>query len=230
MKLVFLNVWHGELHDKLRAFIMAQIRDTDVFCFQEADGEESESLLDELLSGYQKLTSYKLVTEDCHCANAMFVSPQFLIAESGTLLDKIPDCGQGLFVQLRTSENAFYICDVQGHSRPGDKLDTPGRLAQSQGLIDYFKDKSVPAIIGGDFNLMPQTQSVSLFEETGYQNLIDDYAITCTRNHFVWDRYPESKQNFADFVFVDKSFAVKSFMVPDDEVSDHQPMILEISV
>lgn len=37
-------------------------------------------------------------------------------------------------------------------------------------------------IIVGDFNLMPDTKSISMIEEAGFDNLIAQYAIQTTRN------------------------------------------------
>ena len=76
------------------------------------------------------------------------------------------------------------------------------------------------------------TESVRMFEEAGYRNLIRDFDIKTTRNQISWDMWPDlPKQLWADFVFVSPDIKVKSFVVPeDDESSDHLPMILEVDL
>jgi hypothetical protein len=66
-----------------------------------------------------------------------------------------------------------------------------------------------------------------MFKNNGYKNLIGDYQIITTRNNLAWSLYPD-KQYFADYVFASPEIKVKSFEVPNNEVSDHLPLILEI--
>ena len=74
------------------------------------------------------------------------------------------------------------MCTVK--VRPGHKLDTPVRLRQSKLILDFLKDKVGSKIIGGDFNLLPETRSVEMFEKAGYRNLIKEFGIKNTRNKF----------------------------------------------
>ena len=41
--------------------------------------------------------------------------------------------------------------------------------------------------------------------------------------------YPESPQLFSDYVFVSPEVAVSGFSVPEDEISDHLPMIVDLA-
>ena len=56
-----------------------------------------------------------------------------------------------------------------------------------------MKDKVGPKIIGGDFNLNPDTESIKMFEEAGYKNLIKDFKIENTRNEISWREFKEIK-------------------------------------
>ena len=89
-------------------------------------------------------------------------------------------------------------------------------------------------MVGGDFNLMPDTKSINLFENSGYRNLIKEFDIKETRNRFAWDTFKNDpdyvQQHFADYCFVSKDINVKSFEVPDIEVSDYLPLVLEFEV
>jgi endonuclease/exonuclease/phosphatase family metal-dependent hydrolase len=68
-----------------------------------------------------------------------------------------------------------------------------------------------------------------MFEENGYRDLIKEYKISTTRNRLAWEMYPDNKQLFSDYVFLSPGITINNFSVPDNEISDHLPMILEVS-
>jgi endonuclease/exonuclease/phosphatase family metal-dependent hydrolase len=108
---------------------------------------------------------------------------------------------------------------------PGHKIDTPKRLYQSEAILNMFEEKGA-VIIGGDFNLLPHTQSVQTFVEQGYRNLITEFDIKTTRNQITYERHPDNIQYYADYAFVSPAIEVIDFIVPTDIVSDHQPLEL----
>ncbi len=128
------------------------------------------------------------------------------------------------------------IVTLHGNSQPGSKRDSPKRLAQSQKVLDFLADKDGEKIVLGDFNLMPDTESVRMWERAGYRNLVAEYGIKSTRgsNHRKlspqYANTPEGYQEFADYTFTSPGVKVTSFEVPDIPLSDHLPMILEFSV
>ena len=136
------------------------------------------------------------------------------------------------YADIEISNKVVHLANIHGKARPGHKLDTPTRLRQSKVIINFFKDKHGPKIIGGDFNLLPETKSVQMFEEAGYKNLIKDYKIKTTRNMLAWGtlKKSEEKQCFADYVFTSSDVKVKSFEVPDIKISDHLPLILSFEI
>ena len=69
-----------------------------------------------------------------------------------------------------------------------------------------------------------------MFQKYGYLDLIKKFGIKTTRNEVAWENYPDNKQYFSDYVFVNPEAKIKSFSVPDLEISDHLPLILEIEV
>jgi endonuclease/exonuclease/phosphatase family metal-dependent hydrolase len=149
--------------------------------------------------------------------------------EKVSLFDGDDSLGGALVTKFDTASGPVWLCNVHGLPAPGSKLDSPERLRQSKKIIDYLADKPGAKIVMGDFNLMPQTESVRMFESTGYSNLIKDFSIRSTRNHYAWDRFPDSKQLFADYTFVSPEVRVKNFSVLNDNVSDHLAMQLEIN-
>lgn len=125
---------------------------------------------------------------------------------------------------------SLHIVHPHGISKPGTKLDTPERLHQSESILKHIK--SLPQgdiVLCGDFNLMPDTESIHMIEHSGLRNLIAEFGITNTRNEISWAKFPGlEKQHFADYMFVSEGVKVKSFEVPYNEISDHLPMVLEI--
>jgi endonuclease/exonuclease/phosphatase family metal-dependent hydrolase len=143
-------------------------------------------------------------------------------------LDDVPDTGLGIYTQVGDGAGKMHICNLHGIAKPGDKLDTPQRLRQSKALIDFFDSLDGRKIIGGDFNLSPDTDSIRSFEEHGYINLIKEFGIRTTRNRLAWELYPDNKQYHSDYVLISPDVKVRAFEVPNNEVSDHLPLILDV--
>ncbi len=227
MKFVFLNVWGEEMRDELVPYIENQAIDTDVFCFQEATDNMKLSCAN-ALADYQEISGYKYISDVDRFPVSIFVKSGIEIITSGTLFADDMTVGIALYAELKDGDNHAFVCNVFGRSRPAEKLDNPDRLRFSQQLIEFFKDKGAPVIIGGDFNLGLPTESVGMFTKHNYRNLITEFNIETTRNHLVWDRYPDNKMLFSDYVFLNNQAQLDNFTVENNEVSDHLPMILQI--
>lgn len=228
MKIVFLNVCHGEMGENLINFMREQSLDTDIFCLEEAN--KGPGLFCEgLLPKHQFVIVGKILRDGSNFFQAMCVRKEFQIIGSETLLEENPDMGLGLYAHIRDGSRDAHILNIHGVPQPGTKLDNPDRLEQSSDIISFLKNKRGPVIVGGDFNLLPETKSVQMFSEHGYRNLIEDFAIPMTRNEIAWKKFGGERQYFADYVFVNSGVDVKKFSVPHLLVSDHLPLILEIA-
>ncbi len=131
-------------------------------------------------------------------------------------------------VGLRTSQGDLAVCNFHGIPYPGDKLDTQARLQQSQKITEALARFPGPKVLCGDFNLMPETESLRMLESK-LNNLIKIYSISNTRNETSWNRY-NNRQHFADYTFASPEIKVQSFEVPYNLVSDHLPMILQFNL
>lgn len=225
MKIVFLNAWNGKIKISLRKFISDHIWTTDVFCFMEADKQFQQNC-DDLLIDFEHVECQKNVIGENGCFQSTYINKKMVLMESLSVLNDDHEVGMGLYTKIKLKIPCS-ILNVHGVALPGNKLDYSKRIRQSREIIEFMKMIDGPKIIGGDFNLEPNTESVKMFEKNGYRNLIKEYNITTTRNHLSWDLYPD-KQLFADYVFVSPDIKIKSFEVPDIEISDHLPLILEI--
>lgn len=225
MKIIFLNVWGDQMRDTLPAYLKEQARDTDIFCLQEATLGMKQACAD-ILKDYYELSDFKYISEKDNFPQSLFIKKSLNIVSSGTLFQGDMNVGLAVYVELQLGETSFIVCNVHGRAQPSEKLDTPDRIRFSQGIIDFFKDKNVPIVIGGDFNLEHDTESVKVFELNGYRNLINEYAVRTTRNHYAWDRYPGHELYYSDYVFVNGLVPLDTFVVEANEVSDHLPLMV----
>jgi endonuclease/exonuclease/phosphatase family metal-dependent hydrolase len=226
-----LNVWYGELLGDLLAYITSKKDSVSAFCFQETDHATLQAL-DKLLGG-------EFARHHMH-KNAASEAEQFYVAtyirhgipviSMTNLLEDIPKAGAGLACELQLSSGkTLRLVNVHGQPRPGHKLDTPERIAQSQSLLRSAAHDDTPTVFVGDFNLLPEAHSVQLFSAAGYRNLIDDYSIATTRNELAWQRYPDNKQLHVDYAFTRLNNLFNyDFSVDDVPVSDHLPLILTL--
>ena len=227
MKIEFLNAWQGKLIEPIARHLEQQQSGIDVFCFQEAS-DQLQRVCEEVFPDYTKVTAKKRVSGDLYFQQATYIHPAIELQDTSTILGKGEVGGFGLAVTLKSNtETPVHILNLHGVSEPGDKLDSLERVQQSQVIIDFFRQKRGPRVIGGDFNMLPDARSMLMFGEEGYQDLIKDFGVRTTRNRLARERYPERKQDFADYVFV-RDIDVVDFSVPQIEISDHLPMIVDV--
>jgi len=218
-------------------FISKEASTTDVFGLTEVTKELYKKLCLTLndFSGYFALDP---TLENSQSSQAIFVNKKVSVKKYQKELLYGPLESEGgtevpAFVQAIETNNITFV-NLQGMAYPGSKLDTEERLKQTDKVLGFAKKFSGPKIIGGDFNLLPQAESIINFEKAGYRNLIKEFNITNTRNkwadHTKKDKQYFGKQYFADYVFVSPEVKVKSFEVPNVEVSDHLPQILEFEI
>jgi endonuclease/exonuclease/phosphatase family metal-dependent hydrolase len=238
VRIIFFNIWHGHELDGLSTFLLREKANTDIFCFLETDPDLLLKLT-AILNAYNYVFREGVKNLDGIIeGSAIFVDKKIEIVKHEEIkLYEISEKETGglLTAELTIAGKTLDIGCAHGKSRPGNKLDTPERLKQSETIVDYFKNVSGPKIIGGDFNLDINTESLKIIEQSGYKNLIKEFNIQNTRNKLCWDQFPDEvkqygKQYFADYCFVSPEVKVINFAVPNVEVSDHEPLILDFEV
>jgi len=103
------------------------------------------------------------------------------------------------------------------------KTDSPERIQQSASILEFTEKIQNPFVFCGDFNLLPDTQSIQMFEDAGLRNLVKEFGVTSTRTSFY-----TKPVKFADYVFINRDVNLKEFRVLPDEVSDHAPLLVEV--
>jgi endonuclease/exonuclease/phosphatase family metal-dependent hydrolase len=130
--------------------------------------------------------------------------------------------------EVRTAGGPLLVGNYHGIARPGTKLDSEERLEQSRALRRVLDAHDGPVALLGDFNLLPETESVRLLA-AGLRNLVVECAIPSTRSRLNPDFGTPQEQLHADYAFVTPSLPVASFRVPDLAISDHLPLILDLA-
>lgn len=258
MKLICLNAWGGKIYQPFMDFIKKHSQDTDIFCFQEVFNTNTNlkesfgfrlNLLEEISRILPKHQSYFAPCVDNYIAGAfqpnftdfnlswglvLFINNQIKIDKSGDFfvyrgrndfdpnnLDTLPRNTQ--YISFENNGGRFTICNLHGIWLKEGKNDTPSRVEQSKKILSFFNQQKGGKILVGDFNLNLNTKSIGLLEES-LINLIRENNIQTTRNKF----FP-GEDKFADYTFVSPNVNVLDFQVPNIEVSDHLPMILEFA-
>ena len=126
------------------------------------------------------------------------------------------------YVTIAAGTKVVTIINFHGLWNGKGKTDTEDRIQQSKNILEFTSKLDGEYVLCGDFNLLPDTESLKLFEAAGLRNLIKEYKVSSTRTSFY-----KKPEKYADYIFVTKGIQVKDFKVLPDEVSDHSPLFIE---
>ncbi len=256
MKLITLNIWGGRVSSALEPFFKKN-SDADIFCFQEVfnnapkiiehslmfDKYEHNPNLFETLSGYlsQYHGKFCQTLKDTYGIATFLKSKQNLeILHSGETLVAVGDWDSNddietkdhhrkiQWMELKINNKRLLVVNAHLTHRPQGKRDSEKRIRQSEIIINLLEMFDCPKILAGDFNLMPDTESIQKFEKAGMRNLIKDNKITSTRTE-LYRRF-KTGPKFADYIFVSHNVHVNEFKVLPDIVSDHSPLYLDFDL
>ena len=239
--------------DGLLNFFKRHNGDTDIFCLQEIWSAPYNHLEGSnvggkpiehktiMMYGLQEITAvlpdYIAYFHSHYLENyglLMLVHKRHVVHESGEIYvykykGYIPDGESGnharniQFVVLDDGKKKYMVVNFHGLWNGKGKGDSDSRLEQSEKIIRFLAEKKLPTVFVGDFNLLPDTESLKKIEAHGLRNLIKEYSITSTRTSFY-----HKLERYADYVFVSSDIAVTNFVVLPDEVSDHSPLQVEL--
>jgi endonuclease/exonuclease/phosphatase family metal-dependent hydrolase len=154
------------------------------------------------------------------------------IIEHQDTLDAVPGLHDIIrwlqLTEIETPSGPLLVGNYHGIARPGSKLDSDERLEQSRGIRRVLDRHDGPVLLIGDFNLLPETESVRLLE-AGLRNLVIERAIPSTRSRLNPYYGTLQEQPHADYAFSSPGLRVADFQVPDVEISDHLPLILDLA-
>lgn len=254
MKLVCLNTWGGRAGaDKLLGFLNSH-RDADFLCLQEVWSAPYEGLegvpagadaiahaeimvhgrqeIGALLDGHaaffhpNHLNDYGLMTLVSTALRVVELGDVFVHRERGY----VPEGNLGLharnlqFVTVEGRSGPLSVVNFHGLWNGQGKGDSDERITQSRRILKFLEGRREPLVLCGDFNLLPDTESLRMLELAGLRNLVAQSGATSTRTSLYTRADP-----FADYVFVSDEIDVRDFRVLPEEVSDHAPLLLEFA-
>ena len=107
--------------------------------------------------------------------------------------------------------------------RDTEKSDTPERIIQSEILRDFIRQQEGKVILCGDFNLVPDGESIKILED-GMTNLVKKFNVTSVRSDFY-----TKPGKFASYILISPNIQVARFEVLQNQVSDHLPLLLDFN-
>lgn len=259
MKLICLNLWGGTLLEKTLEFIKVNSLDTDIFCFQEiytspenkkTPSDYQSNLLEkisEVLPNFDHHFSPQFHDRDFHfpvdyklsqgivifwkkSLNAIDKGEIFVYSEENKY-SNVP--GKNQIIPPRNLQYVEFdnliVSNIHGYWAPLPKYDTPERIKQSELIINFLNKYEKSKIIAGDFNLRIDTESISMIENAGFNNLVKESNAKTTRSS-LYDIQWRKNDKFADYIFTSNDLKVSNFKVMDDEISDHLPLLVEFDV
>ncbi len=219
--------------------------DTDVFCFQEVYDKAAEkdtvwkgknpNLLDDLKRMLPNHSSiYHPHLGDWWGLSMFIKKNNDMVASGEHYVHLLPGHNIEIEMQGYTAKNVEYatlasprgaltVVNFHGLWNGGGKTDTEPRLKQSDAVIEFLSKLENPYVICGDFNLLPETESLQKFPKFGLRDLVAEHGVTSTRTKFY-----TKEMRFADYAFTSPGLKVADFKVLPDEVSDHSPLYIEL--
>ncbi len=251
MKLISLNAWVGRAGKENLLDFFKKHNEVDIFCLQEI-WEGGAHRLDYYQKGWAKpelkiintlltdiskvLPNYKAFFYPAYedfFGLAIFIKKDINIIEEGDIFvhrtkqdafdrEDANHARNLQYITIETASGVRTIANFHGLWNGQGKSDTQERLLQSDNIANFLKNIPHPHVLCGDFNLLPETQSLKKFEAMGLKNLIKEFGITSTRSsHY------EKPIKFADYTFMSPEIKINEFKVLPDEVSDHLAMYLD---
>lgn len=246
MKIITLNIWGGKLKDPLFKFLKHYSPLVDIFCFQEIYSSKKSvtnnkgmhlnifEQICKILPNHQEYyaSSYKL-NNQASTGLAIFASKKIVVKSVSDLfifgkrtnkqIINYQNAPRNLqYFTFEIKDQRYLLCHFHGIWHPKTKLDTSQRILQTEKIRNFLRRHKESIILCGDFNLLPDTKSISILEK-GMINLVKEYNITTTRNS-----YYGRDEKFADYFLTSPEIGIKNFKVLKDSVSDHLPLLLEI--
>ena len=251
MKIITLNTWAGQAGlDKLEGFFEKYI-DSDVFCLQEIWNIHKDVNKDDVvgigcdyahtyfdlikgaLPDYQHFfhphysNCFGLATFVKNSHKVISEGEVFVYKNKGEYTTELKNIGTHArniqHVTIEKDGEKIMIINFHGLWNGQGKSDSEDRLKQSDKIANFLKNVSIPYVLTGDFNLLPDTESIKKLEGLGLRNLIKENKVTSTRTSLY-----KKPLRYADYTFVSDGIEVKEFKVLPDVVSDHSALYLEI--
>ena len=124
------------------------------------------------------------------------------------------------------SGKKFKIINVHGIWN-ADNMGDQRTIKQSEFIINEFKKDGIPTIVCGDFNLVPESESVKMFDHY-FVNLVNENGVKTTRP--VVDDGLDRGDEVVDYILVSQGIKINDYKVMESAATDHYPLILDFDM
>jgi endonuclease/exonuclease/phosphatase family metal-dependent hydrolase len=135
--------------------------------------------------------------------------------------------GHAVRIHDADHDRTVVVAQMHGLRDPRGKIDTPERMVQAKrflDLADQVRDPGDICILCGDFNVEPDSQTLSILKARGFVDLVTSGGFSGTRTPL----YAKSGR-FADYLLVSDPGYVRTFdVLSAPVVSDHCPLVLTL--
>jgi endonuclease/exonuclease/phosphatase family metal-dependent hydrolase len=251
MKIIQLNTWQGRITEPLLNFIKTTVPDIlltqEIFSYPAPVSPDSPwkqfSLLEQIAtqnhfdhvffspSGYLTLFGQKVGYGNAVFSKYAFnhTSTHYTGGPGPAQFDNpnIYDNNAGRnfqHVRINTGKTTLNLINHHGHWVDQPRGDAVS-LERLQQVADYIATLTDPVILGGDFNLSPDSAPVQALQHTlKLHDLVADAhpSSTLSAAHYVGINI------ICDYLLASPSLKVKSIQISEKIVSDHKAVIAEI--
>lgn len=239
-KILQLNAWTGRIKGALLEFI--KNNDFDIICLQEAVWSENSLMLEHFAVSVDQIKAASGLTHESRIANwgvqafGSIVEEGIVILSRDEIIDTkiIPVYGDyqvatsadelrshAYKAQLVKLKNGLNVVNYHGYWLP-NPIGDETTIATMKKVAQLIKTTSGPLIMCGDFNV---THASPAMRELDFlTDLTHQYNISSTLVGLKFNG-----QVACDHILVNQSIDVTNFSVSDQIISDHKPLIAEIS-
>jgi len=244
MKIIQLNIWQGKLGEQIIAFLRAE--KPDFVCMQEVNDLKGRSgykffaTLEEIKTGagfsetvMSPTLSSRYMERELDYGNATL--SQWPIVATATVFTRgvykrrfDVETGDGnvrnlQIVTVDIKGKKLHILNHHGHHVPDTKAGNSETLRQMMLIAAEIDKIDGPLILCGDFNLTPDTKSISVLNKKltnlSLVHKLQETGTVLSNIHAT-----------VDYIFVNDLVKVRHFKMSDEVVSDHKALILEFDL
>lgn len=248
IKFITVNVWHGgRVFENLESFLVKEA--PDILCMQEVyDGKDSE--LEKRFRTLEVLKQ-KLGFSYSSFAQRLFDSTNNNLPHGNAILSKFPLKEDGFvffdiplsYIAVEKLKEALdwpfgiqkVVIEIEGkkvhvlnvHGVWGfDTVDNPRRLSMADKIIEQIPEKE-SVIIAGDFNMSSQTETIRRIEKH-VKNVFG--SILKSTFNMKYKKGGGFGSASVDMVFVSNDIQITKRYMPEVDVSDHMPLVVELMI
>jgi endonuclease/exonuclease/phosphatase family metal-dependent hydrolase len=238
-----LNAWGGRMEPQIRDLLEAE--KPDILCLQEiisysADGsglfitlEEIQEIAGLSFAAFAPVFSFGFMKGTAKFGNAIL--SRYPIKETRTIFTHLehkegfvwgedsPNVRNFVHAAIESEVGLLHVVTHHGFWVANHKNGNTETLQQTKIIADYCSVLTGPKILTGDFNLVPESDSIKQINEV-MTNLTLQHGLKTTRTPLT------SKTEACDYIFISPGIATTSFAALEKQASDHQALVLEFQV